>query len=391
MRTLLLIYITLFTITAKAQNKIELILTDIEKNNKAMQANKQYWEAKKLQFKSGINPSNPKLEYEFLTGSPSTAGNQTDILVVQSFDFPTAYSKKNQVANQQIIQSDFYVEAYRQNILMAAKEYCLELTYLNKKQTELVKRVDNAKKLQQQYQLKLELGDANSLDANKATLNLINLQNELRLTTSEINQYTQRLTELNGGTPVEYNETTYPISPLIPTFEALEKSIEENDPNLKSIHQQNEIDQKKVELSRAMFLPKLEGGYRLQKILGQTFKGVYAGITIPLWESKNSVKHQKAHLLYNNIQVEEHHNEHYYEIKQLYEKYENLNIAITEYQNFQASINNIELLNKALALGEISSISYFMEINYFYDSFDNYLFLEKELNITIAKLLKYQL
>ena len=70
----------------------------------------------------------------------------------------------------------------------------------------------------------------------------------------------------------------------------LEKSIEENDPNLKTIHQQNEIDQKKVELSRAMSLPKLEGGYRMQKILGQTFKGIYAGITIPLWESKNSVK-----------------------------------------------------------------------------------------------------
>lgn len=391
MRFLLIIYITCFTISAKSQNKIDLILSDIEKNNKAIKANEQYWEAKKLQFKTGINPSNPKLEYEYLTGSPATAGNQTDFLVVQSFDFPTAYSKKNQVANQQIIQSDFYVEAYRQNILITAKEYCLELTYLHKRKAELVKRVNNAKKLQEQYQLKLKLGDANRLDANKASLNLINMQNELRLTNSEINQFTQKLTELNGGNPIEFNETNYPASPLVPPFEELEKSIEENDPNLKSIHQQNEIDQKKVELSRAMSLPKLEGGYRFQKILGQTFKGVYAGITIPLWENKNSVKHQKAHLLYNNIQVEEHHNEHYYEIKQLYEKYENLNKAIQEYQNLLGSINNLELLNKALELGETSSIAYFMEINYFYASYDNYLLLEKELNITIAKLLKYQL
>ena len=116
-----------------AQNDIDKVLADIAKNNKSIIANQQYWEAKKLLYKTGLNPSNPKVEYEYLTGSSAAIGAQSDILVVQSFDFPTAYIRRNQVANQQIAQSEFLVAAYRQDVLLKAKQYCMELIYLNKK------------------------------------------------------------------------------------------------------------------------------------------------------------------------------------------------------------------------------------------------------------------
>ena len=140
-----------------------------------------------------------------------------------------------------------------------------------------------------------------------------------------------------------------------------------------------------------MALPKLEGGYRSQEFAGQTIQGIHLGITIPLWENKNKVKHQKAHLRFNDLQVEEHQNEHHNEIQQLYEKYSSLNLAIEEYQKLMASVNNNELLNKALELGEISSLQYFMEINYYYDSYDNFLSLESDYYQVIAELNKYQL
>lgn len=383
--------VVIITTSLNAQNKIDLVLTDIAKNNKSIVANNQYWEAKKLLYKTGLTPSNPKIEYEYLAGSPTGTGNQTDLFILQAFDFPTAYIKRNQVAKQQIVQSEFQVIGYRQNILLKAKQHCIDLIYHNKKQAKLNKRLQNAEKLHANYQQKLANGDANLLDVNKVKLQLLDLQNEIRLNTSSINQNIQKLTELNGGAAIIFTETIYPITDALPDFKTLEDAIEANDPNLKSIHQQNEIDRKKVGLSKAMALPKLEAGYRSQKLLGQTLQGIHVGITIPLWESKNSVKHQKAHLLYNDLQVEEHNNEHHYEIQQLYEKYENLNLAITEYQKLLASVNNSELLDKALKLGEISSIQYFMELNYFYASYDNYLTLEKEYHQVIAELYKYQL
>ena len=318
-------------------------------------------------------------------------GDQIDYYIVQTFDFPTAYVKKNQVANRQVVQSNFKEDAFRQDILLTAKQYCLTLIFLNKKQEELSKRSAGTLNIYNAYQQKLATGDANLLDVNKAKLQLLSTENALRINQSEIDLFNQKLTELNGGTPISLTEKSYPVISLLPDYESLEAAIEEADPNLKSIHQQNEIDQKKLELSRAMALPKLEGGFRSQEFSGQKIQGVHLGVTIPLWENKNKVKHQKAHLKFNDLQVLEHQNEHHNEIKQLYQKYTSLSVAINEYQKVMESINSSKLLNKALELGEISSLQYFMELNYYYDSYDTFLSLENDYYLIIAELNKYKL
>ena len=116
----------------KAQGNIDNVLLEIKKNNKSIKVNQQYVEAKKLQYKTGLTLKNPSIEYEYLNGSPANAGDQTDFLVVQSFDFPTAYSKKKQVAELQIEQTNFQLTAIRQTILLEAKKTCLELVYYYK-------------------------------------------------------------------------------------------------------------------------------------------------------------------------------------------------------------------------------------------------------------------
>jgi outer membrane protein TolC len=385
----LIIIAALASVTvSNAQNEIENVLIDITKNNKSIIANQQFWEAKKLLYKTGLNPENPKFEYENLRGSTS---NQIDYYLIQSFDFPTTYIKKNQVANRQIIQSDFQAAAFKQDILLTAKQYCLKLVYLNKKQAELAKRTDNSRSIHKAYEHKLTTGDANILDMNKAKLQLLSSENEMRINQSEIDLYNQKLTELNGGKAIDFIDVEYPPTPILTDYETLESAIEKEDPNLKSIHQQNEIDQKKLELSRAMALPKLEGGYRSQEFAGQKIQGVHLGITIPLWENKNKVKHQKAHLKFNDLQVLEHQNEHHNEIKQLYQKYTSLSIAIDEYQKIMGTVKNNQLLTKALELGEISSLQYFLELNYYYDSYDTFLSLESDYYQVIAELNKYKL
>lgn len=381
----------LITTSIKSQNTIDSLLTEIEKNNKSLKASVQYWEAMKVSYKIGLNPSNPKVEYEYLNGSPATAGNQTDLFIIQEFDFPTSYMKKKQVAKEQTAKIDFEQQAFRQDLLLKAKQYCLELIYLNKKRVELNNRLLNAQNIYAHFKLKLDNGDANILDVNKANLQLINLQNEVRITLSEINQYNQKLTELNGGVEVVFDTVDYPLSAELTDFKTLEETIEKNDPILKSYQQEKEITKKKMELSRAMTYPKIEGGYHAQKILGQSFQGVHLGITIPLWEGKNSVKYQKEQLFFSELMVENHSTEHFYEIKQLYEKYLSLKITLQEYQSILSSLTNNILLEKSLNIGEISSIQYFMELNYFYDSYDDYLKIEKDYYFTISELSKYEL
>src|SRR5688572_16158047 len=101
----------------KAQSNIDKVLTEVLKNNKAIQANKQYWESRKLQFKTGLYPENPQVEYDYLFGTPENVGNQTEITAFQSFDFPSAYIKKNQLAKEQTAQTEIQLISKRQEIL----------------------------------------------------------------------------------------------------------------------------------------------------------------------------------------------------------------------------------------------------------------------------------
>jgi len=51
--------------------------------------------------------------------------------------------------------------------------------------------------------------------------------------------------------------------------------------------------------------------------------------------------------------------------------------------------NHSDLLKKALDHGEINLIQYMMELSVYYESIDQQLLLEKELNNTIAELNQY--
>lgn len=379
------------SLRAFSQQPIDSVLSSIGRNNKTILAAQQYWTAKKLEFKTGLYPQNPMVEYDYLIGKPATAGNQTDFSVTQSLDFPTAYFKKHTLSNIQVKQGEQSFIIQRRDILLDAKLSCIHLIYLNKRQTELKKRIKDSEKLFQDYKKKLATGEGNLLDVNKSNLQFLNLQNELRQSVSEINIVTQKLMALNGGNVVSITDTTYPLILAIPEFEKLENIIESTDPTLISLQRQKEINEKQVEISRALSFPKIETGYHSQAILGQQFTGAHFGITIPLWQNKNTVKLQKANVLFSGLQLEEHKTEHYYEIKQLYEKYQNLKITLKDYKEVLGSVNNITLLNKALALGQISTIEYYMESTYFFSAYDKYLSLENDYHETIARLYKFTL
>lgn len=383
--------ILIWAMKVNGQTSIDSLLQSIANNNKTIIANTKYWETKKMEFQTGLTPYNPKVDYDYLNGSPVGAGNQTDFAVTQSFDFPTAYSKKKQLSNEQIEQTDFKVITSRQNILLEAKLICLELIYRNKLNSVLTIRRQNTENWLTAFEKSLEKGQGNIMDVNKAKLQLIEINAAFQRNLSLTNQLNQKLTELNGGNVVDFTDTIYSTFSSVPVFDSLESEIEVNDPVRKYLEQEKVIAQKELELSKAMSLPKVETGYHYQAILGQRFNGIHFGLTIPLWENKNRVKAQKANLAYDDSNLEEHINEHYHDVKQKYEKQSNLRITLNEYKTLFASLNNVELLDKSLSSGQISTIEYFMEMTYYYEALKNYLKIEKEYYQTIAELYKYQL
>jgi hypothetical protein len=177
----------------------------------------------------------------------------------------------------------------------------------------------------------------------------------------------------------------------VPDFIRMDSLIEANDMLVKIYSKDKDISNAKLKVVKGMALPRMEAGYHSQAILGQKYQGAHLGISIPLWQNKNTIKTEKANLLFSDFKIAEHRTEHFYENQQLYEKYSVLKTTLEEYNKIFSSVNNTELLNKSLKAGNISSIEFFMELSYFYSSYDNYLKAENEYNQAIAALYKYQL
>lgn len=375
---------------ATAQN-LDAVLTDIERNNLGLKANAQYWNAKNIEFKTGLTPYDPTVEFDYMIGTPVGAGNQRDFVATQRFDFPTTYIQKRQLANRQIEQAGWNREAYRKDILLEAKQTLVRLIYHNKRSAELNRRTEATRQLVQDYQKRLTAGEGTILDVNKAKLQLLSLQNDQKVNETDIKQLMVRLMELNGGIAVQVGDTTYPPTPGIPDFEILDEQIESNDPLIKVYQSNIGVGEERIDVQRALSLPKPEVGYHSQGILGQSYKGFHIGTSIPLWENKNRVKAEKANLTYSQLQLAAHRNEHRNENRRLYEQYLGRKEILDQYRSVIASINNEVLLQKALHLGQITIIEYFFELSYFYSAYDKYLSAEHEYHQAIAALLKYQL
>jgi outer membrane protein TolC len=363
----------------------------VERNNKSIQTNKKYWQAKQSEFKTGLTPYDPQVEYDYLFGSPVGAGNQKDFSITQRLDFPTVYKRKKELSGQQIAQTTLQQQVYRQDILLEAKLLTIQIIYLNKKGAELNLRLINTQKLVQDYKKKLDKGDVIILDVNKAKLQLLNIKNETALNENEKQVLLTKLSELNGGIPVAINDTIYPFVPTIPDFEILDSTIEANDPIIKVYEQEKKILQQQIAVQKAMNLPKIETGYHSQGILGQSYKGFHAGITIPLWENKNKLNAAKANLEYAVSNTETHRLGHRLENKQYYEQLSIRLKMLQEYKELLLSLNNTFLLNKALSMGQINIIQYFYDESFYFTAYDKYLQAEWEYQQAVARLYKFQL
>lgn len=374
-----------------SQNSIDNVLREISANNIQIKAGSDLINAKKMEFNIGLAPYDPEVSYDYLFGSPKEIGNQTEIILNFSFDFPTIYGKRSTLAALKTTQANYDLQAIRQNILLEAKTICIELIYLSKRNIELKQRLDDAQKLSDYFKINLETGEGNAIDANKAKLQVINYQSGYRLNQIEINKANNKLTELNGGKQITFLDTVYPLVESIPTFVTLEADIEANDPELKMLNLQYEISKQEISINKDLNLPRIELGYRYQSLLNQNFNGVHAGISIPLWEKNNTVKAKELQSIYTLALIEEHKNEHYYETKEIYDEYISLKNTLDESLESLSAINNYELLQKSFSLGEISSIEYLMELTYYYSIKDKIDLLEKEYYIIVSELLKYKL
>lgn len=379
------------TLPVFAQSAISDVLKNIENNNKALQAGQRLNETQKLEARTGNYLPNPTVELNQLWADRSAGGNSNELAVIQSFDFPTVYFNKNKLAKLKSSTSDYQYAATRQQILLKTQQICQEIIYLRKQKHLLDERLKNAERLEALYNQRFASGDANQLELNKIQLEKINANNASRRNQSALRSQLEQLQALNGGLPIEFGEDEFINTPVLPEFSQLEATYLDADPTLKSLEGESESARREIKVSRALTLPKFDIGYRRNGGSDETMNGFRIGMSIPLWENKNTVKRAKAQAEYTALNVEDNTQTLKATLKELYLQAQSLQLSKEEYARTLANQRSEELLNKSLEAGQISMIDYFVEITILYDSIQNYLEVEKEYHNLLAQLLQYSL
>jgi len=368
---------------------VDRVVAEVEKNNTGLTALRQKAEAQKLGIKTGIYLKNPEVGFNYLWGSPSLIGNRIDLSFDQTFDFPTAYRYKKDIAEGRNQQVDIDYQLSRLTLIQQVRQLCIDLAYTNSLQSEYTKRLEHAQSMVKSYQAKFDQGDAGILDLNKARLNLLSISKEAESNTIGYQSLLAELAGLNGGIPIQWSDGNYPSREIPVDFDQWYQKAESGNPMLTWLKKELEISKQQEKLQSALGLPKFSTGYLSEKIVGEHFQGVTLGMSLPLWENKNAVKQAKAQSLAVQDIERDRKLMFYNRLKSIHAKAVSLQKSVTDYRSTLQTVDNGSFLGKALEAGEITLIDYILELSLYYDSQTKLLTAERDLNRVVTELYQF--
>lgn len=396
MKGLIIIGTALLALTGsvRAQNSgshIEQVLREVATNNKELQANAQLIASQKLEARTDNNLPDPTLSYAHLWGSKDKSETIGELVVSQSFDFPSLYATRNKLNRLKAGAYDSQAQVFRQDKLLQAKEICLDIIMLRQQEKILQERLKNAEELAKMYEKRLQTGDANVLETNKIRLELLNVRTEASLNGTALKNKMQELVAMNGNIPVAFEGESYPSVPFPSDYQVLKSEVIAADRTLRALGDESLVARKQITVNKSQWLPKLELGYRRNTETGAPFNGVVVGFSFPIFENRNKVKIAKAQALNVDLQKENATLQAEAELAQLYREAKALHASMEEYKRTFQSQQDLMLLKQALAGGQISMIEYFVEVSVIYQSHLNYLQLENQYQKAMARIYKAKL
>lgn len=373
-----------------AQRSIDEILRQIESASPEMQAQRELTSALKTEAKTGKYLSNPTVEMENLWGGAERAYN-AELTVAQAFDFPTAYTSRNKIARMQSSLYDNQQAAFRQQFLLDAELLCIDIIHLTRLDELYRQRLDRAVQMNDVYRKKMESGGANMMEYNKTNIELIDAQTQFDMNTAELQAKRRQLGTLTGNPDDTFADLQYPSRETSSPFEQISQGYLDGNPQIESLKNEVDINQRTVTLNRALSLPQFEVGYRHNFGVEGRYKGFLVGLSVPLFERKNTVKAAKARVSSSNVQLESTRRNLTSEVRRLYDQTLSLQRSIDATRELISNLKALETLDKALDAGQINIIDYLTESAVILQSKERLYQLERDYQAAAAQLFRYEL
>ena len=378
-----------FSIGMQAQT-VDEVLSQIERNNKELQAQEQTIRASKLEVQAENNLEDPSVEYSPFYTRGISGMSSSELVVTQGFDFPTLYAARRQSGKWKQEVLDRQLRIFRRDILLNAKNLCLDLILYNQKQTLLVQRKKNADELLVLFEKRLKEGDVGVLDVNKIKMELMNVQTEVVQNEAAHRSALQQLLAMNGNLPLEFTENTYPSLPELDSYNELYDEIMSTDATLLVADANVRAAEKELKVNRQSWLPKFEVGYRRNTSLDEKSNGFLVGGSLPLFSNRKKGKIIQAQVTSAKLQVENARLQAEAQVQSRYNEICKLREAMQAY-DVGLMYKTLDLLNEAVKAGQLSIIEFYTEADNVYQNLQAYMELENQYQKLMADIYKNRL
>lgn len=362
------------------------VLNSVELNNERLKAQRSLMEAKRLEARSVNNLDDPELEFSHMWSKNSNKNGE--ITLKQSFDFPSAYGARRNYANLRTQQAQEEYDLALKEVLTETQTLCVEIVSLRMQNDYFKMMANDTEKVLGMTSDRLAAGDANILEENNAKFQNIAAKNALQQNLIDLRTAEKRLRNLNGGISIDFSSRSYYEKAELPPFEEIERLWINYAPEIGIVRSELQIAQNDIKVMRRQSLPKVSLGYKHAfESGGEHANGVVAGLSIPIFSGRNTVKRAKAQAEAAASELSGTIIDTRTTVRQLYDKAQMIDSILDDYKAVIDNANSAGLLIKAIEAGQISVVEYYSQLQPLYDTYNTYIELYKEYMTICAQLL----
>lgn len=349
-----------------------------------MKAVRLSYEASCLESRCGITLSDPEMGFVYKKDFEAEDSETAEFNLSQSLDLSVVSGRKRKKAMAETALNEKTYLNEKKSIDLEARLLLDRIVYLRKMNNLYNSALETNQRIVKLYERALENGECSKLDYSHMRLDLANAWASQKNNTLELNAAYLRLVAMNGGADIDTAGLSYDIRMLPKDFEEWFASVSDSIPVIQESVQREALCKAECELSQSGWWPKLTVGYELEKSVGVNAHSAVVGLSIPLWENRNSVKatklkssaaemqtavnrqlqHDKLLLLYQQTRT----------LQDLHETYHN---ALVELQDAQKT------MNETVLSGDKASMDFHLEITSYYELMGK--LLDVEFNYQQAK------
>lgn len=337
------------------------VLKAVAENNKTLKAAAMLRDAQKQEVRVGTLLPNPEVEAAYYWGSPAEVGKRWDLSVSQSIDMPSVLVRKARIRNLQDTAADISYDAKLAQQLYAAQQICADMIYYRTVARLWEGRTAMAFRLVDMYTSRLEAGDCSILEYNRVQMYNAEVQRAAAEALLNAAHEQNQLNIITGSPHYAFSQEAYDEVDLPGNFGPWYEQFEMQNPEFRMLKSQLDISQQQAQLSRAEWLPQVSVGYASENVVGETFRGVTVGLTLPIWSQPRAAKAAKLNAQAVSQELQAQRLSLYGQQESMFHHLYALQQSINNLKGAYERYGSLTLLYKALEAGEIELEQYLQQ------------------------------